>query len=165
MQLHHTFNLRRSASKRCQVRKVRECHEYRRPDARYQSGAQGEGRRSSPRGKHSCSLSEEVWHTPLRVRPYADFCMIRFTQPEKLSPKEYSCGKCGKAAHVRRHVIVEIKFLWRTVLTIAQEASKRLSIRKLPPVLSFQFKVVFICMSLHLELIDRLLKEVRTQNQ
>ncbi|KJA25025.1 hypothetical protein HYPSUDRAFT_37935 [Hypholoma sublateritium FD-334 SS-4] len=46
-------------------------------------------------------------------------CLRRFTQPEKLSPKEYSCGKCGKAAH---------------------EASKRLSIRKLPPVLSFQFK-------------------------
>ncbi|KAF8813509.1 cysteine proteinase [Phlegmacium glaucopus] len=46
-------------------------------------------------------------------------CLRRFTQPEKLGPKEYSCGKCGKAAH---------------------EASKRLSIRKLPPVLSFQFK-------------------------
>ncbi|KAF9483191.1 cysteine proteinase [Pholiota conissans] len=46
-------------------------------------------------------------------------CLRRFTQPEKLNPKEYSCGKCGKAAH---------------------EASKRLSIRKLPPVLSFQFK-------------------------
>ncbi|KAL0945494.1 hypothetical protein HGRIS_000980 [Hohenbuehelia grisea] len=46
-------------------------------------------------------------------------CLRRFTQPEKLGPKEYSCGKCGKAAH---------------------EAHKRLSIRKLPPVLSFQFK-------------------------
>ncbi|KAF8963160.1 hypothetical protein BDZ97DRAFT_2017931 [Flammula alnicola] len=46
-------------------------------------------------------------------------CLRRFTQPEKLGPKEYSCGKCSKAAH---------------------EASKRLSIRKLPPVLSFQFK-------------------------
>ncbi|RDB25874.1 Ubiquitin carboxyl-terminal hydrolase 22 [Hypsizygus marmoreus] len=46
-------------------------------------------------------------------------CLRRFTQPEKLGPKEYSCGKCGKASH---------------------EASKRLSIRKLPPVLSFQFK-------------------------
>ncbi|KAF8151031.1 hypothetical protein B0H34DRAFT_731104 [Crassisporium funariophilum] len=46
-------------------------------------------------------------------------CLRRFTQPEKLGPKEYSCGKCGKAAH---------------------EASKRLSILKLPPVLSFQFK-------------------------
>ncbi|KAF8193361.1 hypothetical protein BJ912DRAFT_960846 [Pholiota molesta] len=45
-------------------------------------------------------------------------CLRRFTQPEKLNPKEYSCGKC-KSAH---------------------EASKRLSIRKLPPVLSFQFK-------------------------
>jgi ubiquitin carboxyl-terminal hydrolase 22/27/51 len=46
-------------------------------------------------------------------------CLRRFTQPEKLGPKEYSCSKCGKASH---------------------EASKRLSIRKLPPVLSFQFK-------------------------
>ncbi|PIL35646.1 hypothetical protein GSI_02376 [Ganoderma sinense ZZ0214-1] len=43
---------------------------------------------------------------------------VRFTHPEKLGPNEYSCEKCGKASH----------------------ASKRLSIRKLPPVLSFQFK-------------------------
>ncbi|KAG5636226.1 hypothetical protein H0H81_008733 [Sphagnurus paluster] len=46
-------------------------------------------------------------------------CLRRFTQPEKLGAKEYSCAKCGKGS---------------------QEASKRLSIRKLPPVLSFQFK-------------------------
>lgn len=46
-------------------------------------------------------------------------CLRRFTQPEKLGPKEYSCAKCGKASH---------------------EASKRLSIKTLPPVLSFQFK-------------------------
>ncbi|KAF7369862.1 Ubiquitin carboxyl-terminal hydrolase [Mycena sanguinolenta] len=46
-------------------------------------------------------------------------CLKRYTQPEKLGPKQYSCSKCGKAAH---------------------EVSKRLSIRKLPPVLSFQFK-------------------------
>ena len=25
----------------------------------------------------------------------------RFTQPEKLGSKEYSCGKCAKASHVR----------------------------------------------------------------
>lgn len=25
---------------------------------------------------------------------------VRFTQPEKLGPKEYSCGKCGKASNV-----------------------------------------------------------------
>ncbi|KAJ6568658.1 hypothetical protein B0H19DRAFT_939026, partial [Mycena capillaripes] len=43
----------------------------------------------------------------------------RYTQPERLDPKQYRCAKCGKAAH---------------------EFSKRLSIRKLPPVLSFQFK-------------------------
>ncbi|KAJ7070002.1 hypothetical protein C8F01DRAFT_977061 [Mycena amicta] len=46
-------------------------------------------------------------------------CLRRYTQPEKLGPKQYSCVKCGKAAHV---------------------ISKRLSIRKLPPVLSFQLK-------------------------
>ncbi|KAF7297767.1 Ubiquitin carboxyl-terminal hydrolase [Mycena kentingensis (nom. inval.)] len=46
-------------------------------------------------------------------------CLRRYTQPEKLGPKQYSCAKCGKAA---------------------QEASKRMSIRKLPPVLSFQLK-------------------------
>lgn len=46
-------------------------------------------------------------------------CLRKFTQPEKLGPNQYSCAKCGKASH---------------------EASKRLSIRKLPPVLSFQFK-------------------------
>ncbi|KAJ7676488.1 hypothetical protein B0H14DRAFT_2423497, partial [Mycena olivaceomarginata] len=44
----------------------------------------------------------------------------RYTQPEKLGPKQYSCAKCSKAAH---------------------EVSKRLTIRKLPPILSFQFKV------------------------
>ncbi|KAJ7860108.1 hypothetical protein B0H14DRAFT_2350816, partial [Mycena olivaceomarginata] len=42
-----------------------------------------------------------------------------YTQPEKLGQKQYSWAKCGKAAH---------------------EVSKRLTIRKLPPVLSFQFK-------------------------
>ncbi|KII89707.1 hypothetical protein PLICRDRAFT_685039 [Plicaturopsis crispa FD-325 SS-3] len=45
-------------------------------------------------------------------------CLRRFTHPEKLGPKEYTCSKC-KTSH---------------------ESSKRLSIRKLPPVLSFQFK-------------------------
>jgi ubiquitin carboxyl-terminal hydrolase 22/27/51 len=46
-------------------------------------------------------------------------CLRRYTQPEKLGTKEYVCPKCGRASH---------------------EASKRLSIRKLPLVLSFQFK-------------------------
>lgn len=44
-------------------------------------------------------------------------CLRRFTQPEELGATEYSCDKCGRCP-----------------------ASKRLSIRKLPPVLSFQFK-------------------------
>ncbi|KAH7928110.1 cysteine proteinase [Leucogyrophana mollusca] len=46
-------------------------------------------------------------------------CLRRFTKPEKLGAKEYSCSKCTK---------------------VSPEAVKRLSIRKLPPVLSFQFK-------------------------
>lgn len=46
-------------------------------------------------------------------------CLRRFTHPEKLGPKEYSCSRCSKNSH---------------------EATKRLTIRKLPPVLSFQFK-------------------------
>ncbi|TEB19403.1 cysteine proteinase [Coprinellus micaceus] len=46
-------------------------------------------------------------------------CLRRYTQPERLGPKEYSCSKCAKGS---------------------PEASKRLSIRKLPPVLSIQFK-------------------------
>ncbi|PCH42519.1 cysteine proteinase [Wolfiporia cocos MD-104 SS10] len=46
-------------------------------------------------------------------------CLRKFTQPEKLGPNEYDCAKCGKASH---------------------ESSKRMSIQKLPPVLSFQFK-------------------------
>ncbi|TFY65623.1 hypothetical protein EVG20_g5463 [Dentipellis fragilis] len=46
-------------------------------------------------------------------------CLKRYTQPEKLTLTGYSCPKCGKGSH---------------------EATKRLSIRKLPPVLSFQFK-------------------------
>lgn len=45
-------------------------------------------------------------------------CLRRYTKPEKLG-KEYTCKKCAKPTH---------------------EAVKRLSIRKLPPVLSFQFK-------------------------
>ncbi|KAH6909348.1 hypothetical protein BKA70DRAFT_1400237 [Coprinopsis sp. MPI-PUGE-AT-0042] len=46
-------------------------------------------------------------------------CLRKFTQPEKLDAKEYSCTKCAKVTHA---------------------ASKRMSIRQLPAVLSFQFK-------------------------
>ncbi|VDC04805.1 unnamed protein product [Peniophora sp. CBMAI 1063] len=46
-------------------------------------------------------------------------CLKRFTSPETLGAKEYSCPKCGKAPG---------------------ETVKRMSITKLPPVLSFQFK-------------------------
>lgn len=45
-------------------------------------------------------------------------CLRRYTQPEKLALNDYTCSKCRGPSH----------------------ASKRLSIRKLPPVLSFQFK-------------------------
>lgn len=46
--------------------------------------------------------------------------MDRFTQPENIAVKDWTCQKCGK---------------------ISQEANKRLSIKRLPPVLSIQFKV------------------------
>ncbi|KAF9072688.1 hypothetical protein BDP27DRAFT_1319811 [Rhodocollybia butyracea] len=46
-------------------------------------------------------------------------CLRKYTGPEKLGPKEYTCSKCAKGSN---------------------SASKRLSFRKLPPVLSFQFK-------------------------
>ncbi|KAI0250551.1 hypothetical protein BJV78DRAFT_1218500 [Lactifluus subvellereus] len=46
-------------------------------------------------------------------------CLKRFTQSENLSVKDWSCQKCGKVSH---------------------EANKRLSIKRLPPVLSVQFK-------------------------
>ncbi|KAF7344818.1 Ubiquitin carboxyl-terminal hydrolase [Mycena venus] len=62
------------------------------------------------RGKASEAVSSENTLTG---------CLKRYTQPEKLDPKQYRCAKCNKSAH---------------------EISKRLSIRKLPPVLSFQFK-------------------------
>jgi len=62
----------------------------------------------------------------------------RFTHPEKLGQKEYSCSKCGKATHASHS---QPQFFLINSLVFRQEASKRLSIRKLPPVLSFQFKV------------------------
>jgi hypothetical protein len=62
---------------------------------------------------------------------------IRFTHPEKLGPKEYSCSKCAKGSHVR-----QLSFsVCRSHSVLPQEATKRMSVRKLPPVLSFQFKV------------------------
>ncbi|KAG0272165.1 hypothetical protein BGZ95_012098 [Linnemannia exigua] len=46
-------------------------------------------------------------------------CLDRYTHPEKLGTNEYNCGKCGKTG---------------------QEATKQLSVKVLPPVLSFQLK-------------------------
>lgn len=46
--------------------------------------------------------------------------MDRFTQPENIAVKDWICQKCCK---------------------VSQEANKRLSIKRLPPVLSIQFKV------------------------
>lgn len=46
--------------------------------------------------------------------------MSRFTHPEQLPAKEYTCGFCGDSTH---------------------GASKQLSIQKLPPVLCIQLKV------------------------
>jgi ubiquitin carboxyl-terminal hydrolase 22/27/51 len=47
-------------------------------------------------------------------------CLDRYTQPEKLGQNEYSCSKCGNTF---------------------QEATKQLSIKRIPPVLSIQLKV------------------------
>lgn len=46
-------------------------------------------------------------------------CLRKFTKPETLGSKEYSCSKCKQAPH---------------------QVTKQLSIRELPPVLSVQFK-------------------------
>lgn len=46
-------------------------------------------------------------------------CLRRYTHPEKLASREYSCSVCGTDSH---------------------EVTKRLSIKKLPPVLCFQLK-------------------------
>ncbi|KAG0313453.1 hypothetical protein BGZ99_008859 [Dissophora globulifera] len=46
-------------------------------------------------------------------------CLDRYTHPEKLGTNEYNCGKCGKTG---------------------QEATKQLSMKVIPPVLSFQLK-------------------------
>jgi len=46
-------------------------------------------------------------------------CLRRFTKPETLGSKEYSCSKCKQTPH---------------------QVTKQLSIRELPPVLSIQFK-------------------------
>ncbi|KAF7723644.1 Lanosterol 14-alpha-demethylase [Apophysomyces ossiformis] len=46
-------------------------------------------------------------------------CLDRYTCPEKLGPNDYSCSKCGNTF---------------------QEATKQLSVKRLPPVLSFQLK-------------------------
>jgi ubiquitin C-terminal hydrolase len=48
--------------------------------------------------------------------------MDRFTQPENIAVKDWICQKCGK---------------------VSQEANKRLSFKRLPPVLSIQFKVSY----------------------
>ncbi|CAO3696100.1 unnamed protein product [Rhizopus stolonifer] len=46
-------------------------------------------------------------------------CLERYTQPEKLGANEYSCSKCGGTL---------------------QEATKQLSMKRIPPVLSIQLK-------------------------
>ncbi|KAI1302425.1 hypothetical protein EDD11_005616 [Mortierella claussenii] len=46
-------------------------------------------------------------------------CLDRYTHPEKLGTNEYNCSKCGKTG---------------------QEATKQLSMKVIPPVMSFQLK-------------------------
>jgi len=50
-------------------------------------------------------------------------CLERFTTPEKLGVNEYNCGKCSGGS--------------------GQEATKQLTVKRLPPVLCIQLKVVF----------------------
>jgi len=61
------------------------------------------------------------------ANPTLEGCLRRFVGSEKLGGKEYTCGRCKGTG----------------------EASKRMSIRKLPPVLCFQFKVCYYSSSFH----------------
>lgn len=86
----------------------------------HQFGTEGQGWGGQWRGEYVGGVFEEVHGLICTFQGHADHILTaRFTKPEKLGVKEYSCSKCTKA----------------------HEAVKRLSIRKLPPVLSFQFKV------------------------
>lgn len=50
-------------------------------------------------------------------------CLERFTTPEKLGVNEYNCGKCSGGSGL--------------------EATKQLTVKRLPPVLCIQLKVGF----------------------
>lgn len=60
----------------------------------------------------------------------------RYTQPEKLNSK-YTCSKCSTTSQVYALYLT----LRLTHNSLPKTATKRLSIKKLPPVLSFQLKV------------------------
>ncbi|KAI8058934.1 uncharacterized protein B0P05DRAFT_599889 [Gilbertella persicaria] len=79
------------------------------------------GGHSNPIDKNGRRFSND---DPVRTSKYGNTLLdcldrTRYTQPEKLGPNEYSCSKCGNTF---------------------QEATKQLSIKRIPPVLSIQFK-------------------------
>ena len=66
-------------------------------------------------------------------------CLRRFTKPETLGSKEYSCSKCKQAPHVSP--AFSSAYPYSAERVGQQQVTKQLSIRELPPVLSVQFKV------------------------
>jgi hypothetical protein len=120
------------------------------------------------RPRHESSFSISTFKTPLSLSKHCEgfwltihpLNIYRFTLPEKLGMKEYSCGKCGKS-HVCFRILplIYLSLIFLFVVIVpefisgstsvakinmppsSQDASKRLSIRKLPPVLVFQLKV------------------------
>jgi ubiquitin carboxyl-terminal hydrolase 22/27/51 len=64
-------------------------------------------------------------------------CLERYTQPEKLGANEYSCSKCGYTFQVVALLLLFVSHH----LVFYQEATKQLSIKRIPPVLSIQLKV------------------------
>lgn len=66
-------------------------------------------------------------------------CLRKFTKPETLGSKEYSCSRCKQTPHVS--IAPSLRLSRSTKCAGLQQVTKQLSIRELPPVLSFQFKV------------------------
>ncbi|KIY72161.1 cysteine proteinase [Cylindrobasidium torrendii FP15055 ss-10] len=68
------------------------------------------------------SATDPLFDVSLELKDETDLsgCLKRFTQSERLAAKDYACAKCAKSGKA--------------------DASKRMSILKLPPVLTFQFK-------------------------
>jgi ubiquitin carboxyl-terminal hydrolase 22/27/51 len=70
--------------------------------------------------------------------------MNRFTQPEKLGPKEYSCGKCGKAAHVSLPSLVALLIRVLIRMNIGSKQKTEHPKAANGPELSVQSKIKFL---------------------